>query len=309
MKNASRLTGIIEVLASGFCFGFLGLFGKRALSQGVTPGELLALRYTLASFLLFLIVLTRYRWFEGTYKGFIRKLWPDSKSVVTCLALGVLGYAVFSSFYFYALQSISASMTVILLYTYPALVTLGGIIFLGEKVGGGKRWAIPVAILGMILLVAEDLLGHQARADGSGVGIVFGFLSALFYSIYILVSSHRLKGLDPWVSTVWIQLGAGLILSIHHFDSISRVTEVVQRSGWDLVLLAFVCSVMAMTLFLSGLLKIQSWEASLLSMAEPVTGVLVGVFVLGESLTLSQWTGASFVLLALGIVSRPEKLP
>ena len=42
-----------------------------------------------------------------------------------CAVLGVLGYAVFSSCFFEALNGLSASLTVLLLYTYPVIVALG----------------------------------------------------------------------------------------------------------------------------------------------------------------------------------------
>ena len=73
------------------------------------------------------------------------------------------------------------------------------------------------------------------------------------------------------------------------------------------VLVAFVCSVLAMSLFLSGLLKVKNWEASLLSMAEPITGVAVGILFLNESLSGAQWVGVALVLAALTLVSIPVK--
>ena len=108
-------------------------------------------------------------------------------------------------------------------------------------------------------------------------------------------------------STFWIQLGAGATLFAMSFVSIERSIEVVSTAWLEIVLIAFVCSVLAMWLFLSGLLKVKNWEASLLSMAEPITGVAVGVLVLGDHLTPLQWTGAGFVLAALALVSLPER--
>jgi len=293
MAKSQRLTGVVEILASGFFFGFLGLFGKKAFAMGLSPFEFLSMRYLFAS------VLTL--GFIGIRSRSISKVWLGPKITVLCFLLGVLGYAVFSSFYFLALNRISASMTVILLYTYPVLVAIGGAVFFKEHIPSSRVPAIPMAFLGMIFLVWQDF------QIGQPIGLIFGLCAALFYSVYILLSSHWLKGVDALSSTFWIQLGAGLTLLFVGFQSPARVADVVSEA-WPLILMiAFICSVLAMSLFLSGLLKVKSWEASLLSMAEPITGVAVGILFLNEHLSRAQWVGVALVLAALTLVSIPVK--
>ena len=293
MPKSQRLTGIIEILASGFFFGFLGLFGKLAFEMRISPFELLSMRYLFAAGMTFWFLAIRNRKFSG--------IWLGPKITGICILLGVLGYAVFSSFYFFALGYISASMSVILLYTYPVLVAIGGSVFFNEHIPASRVPAIPMAFLGMVFLVWQDF------QVGKPIGLIFGLCSALFYSVYILLSSHLLKGVDAFSSTFWIQLGAGITLLLIGFKSPTRVVEVV-LDGWPLILaIAFVCSVLAMSLFLSGLLKVKNWEASLLSMAEPITGVAIGILFLNESLSGAQWVGVALVLAALTLVSIPVK--
>ncbi|CAN5639945.1 DMT family transporter [soil metagenome] len=290
---SKRTIGILEVLASGFCFGFLGLFGKRALGKGLTPFEFLAFRYLFAAAMMGLVVVVKNRRFSS--------LWMGRKKVAMSLALGVLGYAVFSSFYFLALEKISVSMTVILLYTYPVLVSAGGAVFFKERISRSRLPAVPMAFLGLVALVWMDL------RVGQPTGLIFGLLAAVFYAVYILLSSHWMKGGDPMASTFWIQAGAGLTLLASSFISIERSAQLIQIAWTEIILTALICSVLAMWLFLSGLLKVKNWEASLLSMAEPITGVALGVLVMGDHLSTLQWLGAGFVLAALALVSLPER--
>jgi drug/metabolite transporter, DME family len=292
MKSV-RAIGISQLLASGFFFGFLGLFGKQAYEKGLTPFEFLALRYLVAALMM------------GAYVASTNvhgKIWLGKKQVVVGLLLGILGYAVFSSFYFLALEKISASLTVILLYTYPVLVAIGGAVFFKEWIPRARLPAIPLAFLGMVFLVWQDL------TIGQPIGILFGLSAALFYSVYILLSSHWLKGADAFVSTFWIQLGAGIALLLVGYKDPLRVIQVLEVAWVQVLLIAFVCSVLAMSLFLAGLLKVKNWEASVLSMAEPITGVALGIVFLGERLKPLQWVGVACVLVALVIVSMPSKL-
>lgn len=288
-----RAVGIVEILLSGFFFGFLGVFGKSALGKGIAPFEFLSFRYLVAAGLMALLVAFRTKSFSA--------LWPRPRIILISLALGVVGYAVFSSFYFLALERISASMTVILLYTYPVLVAAGGAVFFRERMPLSRLPALPMAFAGLVCLVWLDMQMGQAT------GLILGLLSALFYSAYILLSSHFVKNEDPMVSTFWIQLGAGLTLLALSFTSTNRSIEVFRLAWMEIVLIALICSVLAMWLFLSGLLKVQNWEAALLSMAEPITGVLLGVLVLGDRLTFLQSIGAGLVLAALALVSLPQR--
>lgn len=111
MKTSSRSLGITQVLLSGVCFGFLGVFGKEAYAHGFTPGELLSLRFLFGGG-----ILAAYFMVSGP-----RRLLIGRSNTLRCLLLGSFGYAIFSSCYFEALRGLSASLTVLLLYTYSTL--------------------------------------------------------------------------------------------------------------------------------------------------------------------------------------------
>jgi drug/metabolite transporter (DMT)-like permease len=62
--------------------------------------------------------------------------------------------------------------------------------------------------------------------------------------------------------------------------------------------------VMAMSLFLAGLQKLKNSEVSLLSTAEPITGVALATVFWGESLAAAQWLGAALVIGGMLLVAR-----
>lgn len=287
--NRPRQVGILQVLASGICFGFLVLFGKWAFALGLTPGEFLCLRFALASSLLFI-------WLSIMNPKALRL---PLKTILHCAALGIFGYALFSSFFFYALQGLSASLTTLLLYTYPVIVSLAAWIFFGEKLSRAARWALPVVSIGLFLLIAAQFQVYAFRA------LLFGFLSAVFYSLYILASSRVLRNVNPLASTFYIMLAAGLVLSAMHFRP---HTYALLPSTLAIVLsTALVGTLAAMSLFLAGLQKLSSAEVSILSTAEPVTGVILAGVFLGERLQPLQWLGAVLILGGMILVGRGKR--
>lgn len=287
MISSTRTRGVIEIILSGICFGFLGLFGKAAYERGLSPGELLSFRFLIGGVLLFSFFLT----FQP------RKIRLSKMQFLHCSVLGTFGYAIFSFCFFSALQTLSASMTVILLYTYPILVALMGWLLFKEKIPVKNLPAIPFCFLGLVLLIG----GHfEVTEMGS---LLFGIGSAVFYAFYILYSRHFLKGANPYVSGSIIMLVAGCVLSLFHLR-VERIFPLLVENWAFLTIGTLVCTVAAMSLFLAGLQKLPSWEASLLSTFEPVTGVALAIFVLHESLEISQWLGIALIGLGFYFISR-----
>jgi drug/metabolite transporter (DMT)-like permease len=198
-----------------------------------------------------------------------------------------------------ALQGLSASLAVLLLYTYPVMVAAFAWVFWGDRVPWGRRPAIPLTLIGMALLVSGEFSADRFSS------ILLGLGSAVFYSGYILASSRLLKHTAPLVSVTYILSFAGLALGALHFRDLGHLAGMAARSWPLIVAMVGVSTVGAMTLFLAGLQKLHPWEASLLSTLEPVTGVALAALFLGERLSGLQWLGAAGVLSGLVLVSLP----
>jgi drug/metabolite transporter (DMT)-like permease len=289
---SARSVAIVQVLLSGLAFGTLGVFGKLAFAAGLTPGEFLAFRFLIAStVMLVAVALLRPREFS-------RLGWDG---LAACAALGVMGYAVFSSCYFMALERISASLTVLLLYTYPVLVSLGSWLFFKERLTRTTLAALVVVSLGLALLVGGD---PQVR-DTSG--ILFGCGSALVYTLYILGSARWLRDKPALAATALIQASAGCALSLLHLYPGDRVPMLLAHA-WPVVLAtALVATVLAMTLFIVGLQRLSSTEVSILSTMEPMSAVFFAAIFLQERLSAVQTIGGLLVLAALIVSSRKSR--
>ncbi|MBC7531219.1 MAG: EamA family transporter [Oligoflexus sp.] len=73
----------------------------------MVPGELLSLRFLLAALMTFAFLALRLP----------KRIRLSRRELLSCAILGVFGYAVFSFCFFTALTGLSASLTVLLLYT------------------------------------------------------------------------------------------------------------------------------------------------------------------------------------------------
>lgn len=287
-----KQVGYVQIILSGAFFGFLGLFGKVAYQKNIAPGELLGLRFLTSAIILGIILFL--------FKK--KSLQMSFKNAVISTLMGVLGYAVFSSCYFFALEGISASLTVLLLYTYPVLVAIGARIFFKEHLGLKGFSALTLSSIGLVGLVWGEWSVSGAEF------LLFGLASSFFYAIYILISRKVLEEVNFLGSSFYVQLGAGLALCLLNFKTFDRPLEIYSHD-YSLVLgMAILCSLFPLTLFLAGLQKVSPSEASILSTTEPIFGVLVASTFLGERMSAIQIAGGILVLAGMVLIAKKSKV-
>ena len=154
----------------------MGIFGKLAYEQGATVGTLLAVRFVLAAALFWGLVLAT---------GAARRLRTlPRRDIGLALGLGAVGYSAQAGAYFVALKRLDASLLSLLLYTFPAMVTVAAIALGRERASRRKTGALVLASGGLVLVLA----GAGAGALDP-IGVLLGITAAVVYTTYILTSA------------------------------------------------------------------------------------------------------------------------
>lgn len=286
-----RRQGFLLVLLSASGFSSLAIFGKQAYDAGFDVPEVLAMRFVIATPLLVAIALvTR------------RSLRLPGGVAARVLAMGAVGYAVQATLFFAALSRIPASLTGLLLYLYPALVTVGAVAL-------GRHRANRLTVVGLALALAGTaLIVGLPEGELDGLGVVLGVLAALWYASYILVGERVLGDVDPLVVAVYVCLGAAVSFvvvggALGHLDF-----DGIESRGWPPVVgIAVLATAMAISTFFAGMRRIGATWASIASSWEPVCTVILGVLVLDERLSAGIVIGGAAVVLGaivLPLVSR-----
>jgi drug/metabolite transporter (DMT)-like permease len=237
-----------------------------------------------------------------------RALYPGRRAAWTLLALGLM-YGVQATLYFAGLSRIPASLTSVLLYIYPALVTV-----LAWRVYRTKpRWvewgAVALGLAGVFLTVRPWGMAFQtggAGLDPLGAGLVVA--SAACYSVYILLSEIAVRQAGPLISTGWITAGAAAFFLVFGAATDSLVTQLPPFGGWILLGMVLFNTILPLVAFLAGLVRVGPTAASLISTLEPVFTVLLAAVFLGERLGRLEFVGAAMVLSAAVLVNmRPVR--
>jgi drug/metabolite transporter (DMT)-like permease len=281
----NRALGFFYVLLAGIGFGFLGIFGRLALQSGMSVGELLTWRFSAAAILLWLGL--------AIFKPRLLRL-PPKQILISC-ALGAGGYAVFSTLYFMSIEGISVPLAALLLFTFPLFVSLGSHFILKERMSSTQSFSLLLATIGLGILLWGPLFVHSKMA------VLYGLGAALTYSIYVLVSGKVQTQVPPLSSSLYVITAAAIALYFYHHPSIENLRSFNTLQLTCILGLATISTIGPLTLFLAGLQRLPSAQASIIVMIEPVIAAFAAGLILGEHLQNTQLFGAVLVLAALAI--------
>lgn len=282
--------GALLCLTSAAAFGTLGIFGKLAADAGASVASTLFVRFGIAAAIFAVIVRLSAR----------RRL--PRRVVIAGLALGAGGYSLQSALYFAAIGRLDVSMVSLLLYTYPAFVTLAALA-LGR--------AAPSLRIGAALTVASAGLVLVLLAAGTGAFDVAGALLAIgasiTYTTYILVSERIVGSVDPFPLAALVLGGATASFAVTGLATGSLELGLAPAAWLWLVLMAIISTVVAVSCFFAGLRRVGASEAAILSTFEPPVTVALAFLVLGERLTPVQLAGGALVLAAVIVLQLPSQ--
>lgn len=197
-----------------------------------------------------------------------------------------------------------ASVLSLLLYSYPAMVTVAAIAIGRER--GTRRRAAALALAGVG--TALVLLGAGTGALDP-LGTALGLGAALTYTIYILVGDRVVDGLPLLALASLVTTGATATFAVVSLVSGGPGLG-FEASGWvALAAIALVSTVVPILTFFAGLARVGPSTASILSTLEPPVTVTLAALAFGESLSLVQLCGGSLVLLAVVLLQLPEGRP
>lgn len=283
--------GVALCLLSAVAFGLMAIFAKEAYRSDVSVTTLLAVRFALAAGAFWAIVAARRS--AGAVAA------PPARCLVLVgVALGAVGYAAQSGAFFGALTRIDASLTSLLLYTYPALV-FGAAVALGRERADRRRLvALGLATGGAALVLAG---GGAGALDALGVALALG--AAVLYSIYILVADRVLGRIDAFLLSALIATGAATTLTLAGIVTGSLHLR-FEAAGWAwIAALALVSTVVAVSAFLAGLPKVGPATAAITSTIEPVVTVSMAMLLFDERLGAVQIAGGALVLAAVVLLA------
>jgi drug/metabolite transporter (DMT)-like permease len=281
----TRRTALIMVVASAACFATLGILTKWAFAHGADPLSLLAVRFAVAALVMGVAQAVRDRDSLRVSRG----------DLLRFLGLSLTGYGAASLCYSFAVRDVGASVTTVLLYTYPALVSVIGWLFLREAFPLRRVAAVALTFVGCALVADVFSGGSAANTRGLALGLGAGLGYAVF-NVLSYRSLHRTPRLTIMAYTFGLS-AVGMGIAAAATGSAAAVAHWDWQAWLALALIVAVPTFAAVMLYLGGMKGMGAAQAAIASTLElPFTVAFAAAMFADERLNAVQLLGSAIVL-------------
>lgn len=282
------------MVLAGVCWGLTGLCNRFITPAGFSQSQIMFVRSFLPLVVLFLYLLIFNR---AAFKIKLKDLW-------CFLGSGLLSLTMFGLAYMNAMQEMSLSMAVVLLYTSPVFVILLSAPLFKERITPAKIVALVLVIVGAVCTtgVITGSLTITPR------GLLFGIISGLGYGLYSIFSRFAFqRGYSSMTVTFYTFLFSSIALT-----ALSEPWEIPSlivspQIGCWLFALGIVTALVPYLLYTKGLEGVENGTASILATVEMVVATLVSALFFQEPFGLANLIG--IVLVFAGIVVMNVRIP
>jgi len=285
MKN-KLIKGYIFAVLSAIIYGSMPLMARHIYADGVNAVTLVFLRNALALPSLAIITFLKHR----TLKVPLATLPKIGLiSIFGCCFTPIL---LFSSYSF-----IATGTATVFHFIYPSLVVLISIIFVKKKVPF-------VTIMSVMLCFVGICLFYDPSESFDIKGGILALASGLTFAIYVvLLSNYKNNSVNGLLLCFYIVIVSSISsFLICIFTGSLALPQTL--SGWLLCgLFAFLVTTVAVAFFQLGAAIIGGEKTSILSVLEPITGILIGFIAFDERISLSVIAGSVLVIAATTLIA------
>lgn len=293
MKSDSSIAIYFLLLLVPLFWGGAFVAAEHVITE-IPPITAAAFRFGTAGIILLLIVL----WQKRIDMKAIRKQWLP---ILLMALTGIFGY---NLFFFIGLDITSSINGSLIVATTPVLITLGAVMFLGEK--GNKRLGLGLALslLGVIVVIAKGSIQTLLQLQFNTGDILF-LCALVCWVAHGLLGKVAMRDVSPIVTTALTTMLGGFFLGLGSlFESGWNQLPAMSSQAWMEMLFMIVCSsVIGFLLWNYGIKQIGASKASIYMNLVPICTALIAVFLYGSTFTYIQLSGMVMVLLGVYLVT------
>lgn len=276
-----RNTGVRAAILSAGFLGLTPVFGKQAINFNFSPLAVVAFRTLMAALLLLLIMFIFRRQYLYIYPA----------GLLGCGLAGLFN-GLGSIFYYAALGRLNASLGQLLYSLYPLFVAV--VLLLDSQ--PPSRLTVFRILLATIAIV---FMTYTATGAVDIIGVIQMLIASALYAIHLPINQRVLYDIPSPTVTLYTLVAMSLVVfpAFLLFDR----TLPTNANWWPVIGLTLVTFLSRLLLFL-GVKHLGGLQTALLGLLELLVAVGLSIFWLKEQLALTQWIGASILILSTILV-------
>ena len=279
-------------MLSAITFGFAFTLGPMTYGEGGSnPTTLTFLRNAISLPVLLLILYAKNISVKVT-----------KKEMLSLAILGGIGNAVTTLMLFISFSLIDVGIATTIHFIYPVFVTLGCVLFYKEQLGLQKLIALMIATSG----IACFFFGIDTSAGFSGgmfLGLVLAVASGMTYAFYIIyMDKSGLKNQPVFKITFYVALMSTIAMGLYGTANGELTLGTLTTKSWVIsTAFSLLCTVVALSLLQIGIKHVGASTAAILTTFEPITSIICGVLLLGETITMVKVVACGLIM--VGVVT------
>jgi len=236
-----------------------------------------------------------------------QRLRVQKKHLLPLVLLGLLGNLVYQMLFIIGIDFTFSANAAVMLGTIPVWVAVFSHFFSDEQMNRLKAIGVVSAFIGVGFIMAG---GKNPLSFGSEtfLGDVITLLAAMTWAAYTILSKKYLNIYSTLqYSTFMAIVGFLVLFPIGIPDLLQMDFQQVSWGAYGGVVYSGALSVgLAYLIWNNGIIKIGAVRTAAYQNLVPVLGLLFGVILLNEDLTLKQYIGAFFVITGI-VLTRYKK--
>ncbi|MDE6587287.1 MAG: DMT family transporter [Paramuribaculum sp.] len=286
-----KVKGYILGVIAAASYGTNPLFALPLYADGMNPDSVLFLRYLAAIPVVALIMAIRGRSFKVSLRQF-------GMLAVMGLLMAVSSLSLFMSYTY-----MDAGIASTLLFVYPVMVAVIMAGVYKERIS-----KVTIACIAVVLIGISMLGRGEEGASLSLVGVMIVMVSSLSYAIYIVgINKSSLDKVPTLTVTFWVLVfGAAVFAARLMLPSVPLTMPSGDGNQWLLwgcvAGLAILPTAVSFLCTTGAVQYIGSTPTAILGALEPVTAVVIGIFVFGESLSMLDVVGIILIISAVSVI-------
>ena len=298
IKISNRSIGIISGAVAAAAYGLNPLFARPLYDCGLIPASVLFYRFTLAAVMLLPLLLIK------------RCTLKVSKRELAALTLGGALMVSSSLCLYSSFNHMDVGLAMTLLFLYPVIVAVVMCVFFHEKISAATIASIALALGGLVFIT---MLGKgNARVFITWTGVILAICSSCSYALYIVaVRKSAMCNVPSEKLTFYTVLTGAPMFLVFLKGGMDLTLPTAMYGWWYLVGVAFFPTIIALVFMAVSIDRIGATPTAILGVLEPVTGVLIGILIYKEVLTLYSILGIVLIFSAVLLViwgDRPKEI-
>ncbi len=194
-------------------------------------------------------------------------------------------------------RSVNAGVLAVLNASVPMMSGFIASTFFKDRLSKKQILGLVIGVIGVIILMSENLFGEQAATSGSGLlSMGYALLACVGYAVGANITRNYLDDVSPVAITAGsLIIGSVIMLPVAFYQF--PYGKSISLNAWVSVICIGVFSTAIALIFMNQLIKsIGPMRATSITLVIPIFAIILGYLLLGEALDTPAIIGSVVIL-------------